>query len=271
MRKIGYSIKNNSPSLFLDISEAINSGFNHVELKLMSVRINKHLIADLADVISSYRPEISFSVHSPLNNVNIGSLNEKIRTSSVAKIVNSIKIANKLGVEFLVFHGGKIPQGNSREKVFVKKALDAQTQSIKEILDYCENFQLKCALENGYTTKDLGLVVNFNDFKFIIEKFPGINILVDIGHFRINSSLEEMELALDREIVNHIIAIHLHDNNKDYDEHLSLGEGSIMSERDHLEIILKKLPEKTIILENLCLDDANKSKNILLAYKLIQD
>ncbi|MHA1228474.1 MAG: sugar phosphate isomerase/epimerase family protein [Candidatus Hodarchaeales archaeon] len=270
MRKIGFSIKENNPSIVSDIDKAITSGFRHIEIKLLSQEDKKKLTKNLIDKITSHNPKISFSIHSPLQNVNIGALDEKIRVSSVEKIKSSIIIANEIGAEFVVFHGGKIPQGNSRAEFFVEKAIKAQIHSIDEILDFGKDCSVKCAVENGYTLKDLGLVVNFNDFKFLAQNFSNLSFLVDIGHFRINSSLKEMVLALDRKINHQIIAIHLHDNHKKKDDHLSLGEGSLLDEKNELKIILEKLHEKTVILENLCLKDAVKSKNRLLAYKLVK-
>ena len=58
------------------------------------------------DLVTSY--SIKTSIHAPLSDVNIASLNDSIRRASVEEIKNSIDLASKIDSETVVVHPGHI-------------------------------------------------------------------------------------------------------------------------------------------------------------------
>ena len=92
-----------------------------------------------------------------------------------------------------------------------------------------------------------------------------MTFLLDIGHFILNSPLRNLLKQLNNYSQLQFTAIHLHDNRRTYDAHLSLGEGVMMEEEEELRAIFKSLNTCPIIIECRSLDAALKTRNSLLS------
>ena len=83
MRRIDFTLQACSTTAIPDIKKALNAGFNHIELKWnksTTMKNQKKLISSLSK-LDWYR--VSLSLHTPLQGVNIGSLNEVERKQSI--------------------------------------------------------------------------------------------------------------------------------------------------------------------------------------------
>lgn len=166
------------------------------------------------DILDSYN--LKYTVHSPIININIASLNDAIKEASISEIKKSIDLANEINSDIVVVHPGSIP---FLGKDFKKEILDISKESIKEIGDYGKELGVHATIENmpeieGYIYKNI---------KELDELLTSLNMYMtlDIGH-AYNSGFSQNEMYFDS--IKHI---HISDNNGDYDSHYSLGEGSI--------------------------------------------
>ena len=107
------------------------------------------------------------------------------------------------------------------------------------IISYKEHGIL-IALENGYSLNDLGLLTSIDDMAHIAEFVDGLSFLLDIGHFILNSPLQNIRKQLENYPHLQFSAIHLHDNKQKADDHLSLGEGILLRQEKELKAILRK-------------------------------
>ena len=264
-RRIGFSLQASSTTIISDIKNAINAEFSHIELKwdnFTSQGDKNNLITNLFNINWH---GISLSIHTPLRKINIGSPMELERKKSLKSVMDAIQVAVGLKAEFIVYHAGKIPAGSPKDKKAKDKALHAQQQSINEIVSFCQEKRIVGALENGYTLTDIGLVTTIGDMANIAESVEGVTFLLDIGHFILNTPLRNIRKQLNNYPHLPFTAIHLHDNRRTRDEHLSLGEGVLMEEKVELKAILESLNTCPIIIECRSLAAALKTRNSLLS------
>jgi sugar phosphate isomerase/epimerase len=166
------------------------------------------------EILNSYN--LKYTVHSPILDLNIASLNNTISKCSINDVKKSIDLANKLNSEIVVVHPGTIP---FLARQFEKKVYNKSAESIKEIGDYAKDLGVLATIENmpnieGFIYKD---IVKLNDLLTSFEMY----MTLDIGH-AYTSGFSKNQIYFDS--IKHI---HLSDNFGSDDEHLALGEGSI--------------------------------------------
>lgn len=166
------------------------------------------------DILNSF--DLKYTIHSPIIDMNIASLNPSIRKGSICEIKHSLDLANKLDVDIVVVHPGKIPfLGQGMEDKIDKLNIDA----IRKIGEYADDLGVTAAVENmpdipGFTYTSL------NDIYNLLEDL-NMSMCLDIGHANTcNYDSDEMYSPL----VKHI---HVHDNLGDDDSHMSIGEGNV--------------------------------------------
>lgn len=157
-----------------------------------------------------------YTIHSPIIDINIASLNSAIRKSSINEIKNSIDLAVKLDCDICVVHPGKIP--------FLARGMEKQiypiaNQSIKEIGDYSKDCGVIAAVENMPNINEF-IYQNIHDLKEILEVY-GMYMTLDIGH---GNTCQYQADEMYYDIIKHI---HVHDNLADTDSHLGIGDGNI--------------------------------------------
>ncbi len=157
--------------------------------------------------------ELKISVHTPISDLNIASLNTPIRQETLNQIKNSIaKVSDYANL--CVIHPGYIsPMANH----CVDRALKKNNDALKFITNFAEDFGVTATVEN---------LVNVN---FLMGRFPeeiknmmneGIGFTFDVGHANTAHAIDDfLKMKIDH--------VHLHDNNGKDDEHLILGQGNI--------------------------------------------
>lgn len=268
MRKIGLTLQARSATLLPDIEKAIKAGFTHIELKWDNFTSQDDQGKLITHLFNIDWHGVSLSLHTPQQKVNIGSLTEVERKKSLKRVMDGIRVAVELKAEFIVFHAGKIPVGSPKDQKVKTKAIIAQQHSINEIMAFCQEQGIVGALENGFTLTDLGLVTTIDDMACVAESVMGATFVLDIGHFILNSPLENIRRQLNNYPHLQFTAIHLHDNKQTGDAHLSLGEGVIMRQEQELKAILKWLNTCPIIIECPSLTATLKARNVLLSLLL---
>ncbi len=152
-----------------------------------------------------------FTVHGPYNGINIASLKEDERKESIRAHKESMEKASELNALCYVLHSGKV---ESEGKIEEHRKLNLE--STYELLDFAKSIGLRVGVENG-EPRAKHLLTLPSDFKGL-----DLEIVLDIGHAFLSSSLDEFLSLKDR-----IIEIHFHDNDGSFDAHLSLDEGAI--------------------------------------------
>ncbi|MHA2176097.1 MAG: sugar phosphate isomerase/epimerase family protein [Candidatus Hodarchaeales archaeon] len=268
MHEIGISLLASSNTIVIDLEKAINEGFSHIELKWDNFTSHVEQEYTFTLLQSQDWENITLSLHTPLQNINIGSLSEIRRKQSISCIIKAIRIAEKLNTKFVVLHGGKIPVGIPRDQKTKEKAYLAQLKSIEEINLFCKERGVVIALENGYSIKDQGLLTTIDEMAQLNENVDGLSFILDIGHFIINNPLSDIQKQLKNHPHLHFSAIHLHDNNQNADDHLILGNGILLQRKEELKVILQSINNCPIIIENTLLNAALMTRTILLRFVL---
>ncbi|MDO5847962.1 MAG: sugar phosphate isomerase/epimerase [Methanobrevibacter sp.] len=203
---------------------------------------------DEIDVDSLESYNLKYSIHSPIVNINIASLNKAIRQASIDEIKKSIDLANKLDSDIVVVHPGSIP---FLGRDFEDHIYDLADEAIKELGAYGDDLGVKATIENMPAFEG-HMYQNMEKLNQTLEDFD-MFMTLDIGH-AYHSGHAPDEMYFDR--VKHI---HIHDNNGDDDAHYALGEGSI-----DLKRIIRKFEDKNYNgIYTIEVNDSDSVKNSL--------
>ena len=167
------------------------------------------------DMVESY--DLKYSIHSPFIDVNIASIQDKSRLSSIEQIKTSIDLANEIDAEAVVVHPGLI--SFLPNKYFRKEVIGIAEESIIELGQYGEDLGVMTTFENMPTFEGI-LYHDMNELNELLSS-NGLYMTLDVGH------ANHAGYSPDEMIFDTIKHVHIHDNFGDDDAHLSLGEGSI--------------------------------------------
>lgn len=166
------------------------------------------------DLLNSYN--FTYTVHSPIIDLNIASLNTAIQKTSINEIAKSIDVANELNSDVLVVHPGSIP-------FLARPYEDKILAKCRESLVICGNYGIDSGV--NITVENMPNIESFlyQDIKKLDELLVDLDMAMtlDVGHAATTGFLEN-QMYFDS--IKHI---HLSDNNHDNDMHYALGEGSI--------------------------------------------
>lgn len=213
--------------------------------------------------------------------MNLASKDEKILNLSREQAKRAIDLAEKIKAPLYSFHAGfrvdpeynKLGQKFNTDKITpYNQAFDIFIDSVKEILDYAQNKNIKLAIEPNVLA-EFNLINGKNELLLIceyweIEKlFKRVNsdnlgILLDLGHLKVTSNC----LNFDKDgfvdkVADKVFAIHIHDNDSKTDLHQNINEKSwalsVLKRKN-----FKKIP---IILESHLpdIEEIKKTSNLL--------
>ncbi len=175
----------------------------------------RHTDPDIGDILPSY--DIEITAHAPFSDLNIASLNERIRKESVSQICDAIRTTDRLCGHIVTIHSGRLsPLGLS----FEEQAKETNIKSIKEILGFSKDFDIRVCVEN--TPNFFGMLLNMpGDVQELQDAFGReLGFTFDIAHANTWKSIEGF---LDMVIDN----LHIHDNDGTDDIHMGIGNGNI--------------------------------------------
>ena len=204
---------------------------------------------ELRDLLPSY--DLHYSIHAPICDINIASISDPVRKASMKETLDTIKVANKLGIDRMTIHPGL--SSMSVHGIDYKYLAHAK-ESMKVLDDAQKEYGTSLAIENmpnSYfflcrTAAELDEIVGDTD----------LGICFDIGHANTTGQIDEMIDTFGKRIKN----IHIHDNNGDKDEHLTIGTGSI----DFCKVLKKlKFYDRNYVIESKNYDSAAESQSVL--------
>lgn len=197
---------------------------------------------------------LKYSVHSPIVDINIASLNKAMRKASIDEIKKAIDFANKLDSDIVVVHPGSIP---FLGKDFEDEIYALANSAIKELGEYGADLGITTTIENMPAFEGM-MYQNMEKLNQTLEAYD-MFMTLDIGH-AYHCGYSPSEMYFQR--VKHM---HVHDNNGDDDSHYGLGKGSI-----DLKQILNKFESKNYddayIIEVNDKDSVKKSLEFLKSY-----
>lgn len=234
---------------FEKVYKMVGKEFSHWEI----IGEGEHCLKDVSKKFFKLAPsyDMSYSVHVPMCDVNIASLNERIREDSVLETINNIDFAMEMQATSITFHPGNHPFSMPQLRA---KAVDASKRSLRTLDRIAEEYGAPLALENmpsmdfmlGRTTKEFGELIDGTNLKMCF----------DIGHANTMGEVDDFIKKYKDRFIN----IHIHDNHGKVDEHLTCGEGLIDFPK-----VLKKLKSYsgTYIIESRGFESAVGSKLFL--------
>jgi sugar phosphate isomerase/epimerase len=199
-----------------EVMEMVSKDFEHWEIFSEADGNVVKFSSRFNEIKSSYK--MSYSIHAAIGDINIGSLNDKIRKASVKEMIRTIDHANHMDIRTVTIHPG----------VYSMVMLDVKERSIMHAKRSLKKIE-KASKEYGVTVA----VENMPSFMFMMGKTPeeilhlidGTDLMIcfDIGHANTIGKVDECIDAFKGRIVN----IHIHDNMGKNDDHMTIGDGSI--------------------------------------------
>ena len=190
--------------------------FTHWEIVSEGEHYLPLVMRRLEAVAPSYK--VKFSIHAPITDVNIAALSDRMREAATMEIIATMEQAIQLKADTVTFHPGfqsmVTPGMESR-------AVEKAKRSIRTIDRLMNEFGIIAALENmpslkfmiGTGAKELNEMVDGTNMK----------ICFDIGHANTVNQIDEIIDLLGDRIKN----VHIHDNNGNNDDHMTIGDGKI--------------------------------------------
>ena len=216
MNRIGVSSPSFCAYPYEDVLEGISKMFSHWEIVSEADHYLPGIAVSLESLMGSYN--MTYSIHAPFNDVNIASLNESFRETSVIELIKVMNIAAELDIKTITIHPGMY-------SMVVSGLEERSIMAAKRSLRTLDRMAQECGVRL--------CVENMPGFKFFLgqtaeqlsELLDGTNLPVclDVGHANTTGQLNEIIDVLGNRIMN----VHIHDNDGKQDQHLTIGDGNI--------------------------------------------
>ena len=212
-----------------------------------------HSIVSNFDTFNELLPsyDLHYSVHAPICDINIASISGPIREASMKETLDTIKAANDLGIDRITVHPGL----SSMSVHGIEDRYIAYARQSMEVLDkVSKEYNVTLAIEN-MPNPFFFLGRKAEELAYIVEGTE-LGICFDIGHANTTGQIDAMIDTFGDRIKN----IHIHDNNGEKDEHLTIGKGKIDFKK-----VLSKLSfyDRNFVIESKTYDSAYESQSVL--------
>lgn len=213
-----------------------NAGIRHIELGSCH-----SYIEDIDELLKRY-PDVEFVIHNyfppPRDSfmMNLAAQDKIIRQQSLNICRRAIELCSYIGAEFYSFHPGfRIAGALGRDFSLSGKTIPYEeafrnfTRSLDEILSYAREHKIKVALENLEHKNDAYMMTRPSEFTSVLEMFPELFLLLDLGHLKIASrrlcfTMEEFISC----VHGRVIGVHVHENDSRSDLHLDPSKSELL-------------------------------------------
>jgi sugar phosphate isomerase/epimerase len=169
---------------------------------------------DLAEKLRGNGLEITF--HGPFMDLSPGGVDARIKEVTAERFSTTIQLAEIFRPETIVFHAGYEKwRFDGDADLWLKSSL----QTWRPLVNAAEEVGVTLVLENVYEETPDSIATLLSEMGS-----PRFRFCLDTGHHNIFS---QVPLSFWIETLGkHLSEIHLHDNHREMDEHLPIGEGS---------------------------------------------
>lgn len=194
---------------------------------------------------------MSFQVHAPMSDVNIGSVYEPMRLHALDEIRDVIDRCRKLEISLVTVHPGFV---NGIAFLNRSKALEMTKVSVKKIAEISREHSVAVVIENLPTGIN-ATCTTASDLLSVVEG-TGLQICFDMGHANTAGQLDQFLLHVDK-----FGNVHLHNNSGDFDEHSKIDDGTA----DLRKVVqsLRRTYRGNIVIEATDLESGVESKKVL--------
>lgn len=206
---------------FLDFATQLRVKFVEIKMDeayLVSALFETKHRKTIKDTIKSFN--FKYSVHAPYIDINLASMNPTLRKASEKTILKSIAFAADINAKMVVSHVGRLSR--DYPKRMITQSLKNTIPCLRKLTNASENHGIIFTIENDHRSNDQVLAGYPEQLMQLIQKV-GCKFTFDIGHA---NTLARIKTFIDA-LAEHIVNVHLHDNDCEQDTHLSLGKGNI--------------------------------------------
>lgn len=165
----------------------------------------------------SHSYDLEYSVHAPLSDINIGSLNPSLRAASLNEVLLAIGCCRRMGIDLITVHPGFISPLGQLDRGSV---MSETRRSVREIDRASSENGVVVALEN-MPRMPITTCTEPVELLSLVEG-TSLRICFDIGHAHTNGNIDDFVKHWSR-----FANVHIHDNDGSSDQHLAIGEGKI--------------------------------------------
>ena len=167
----------------------------------------------LADIL--HQNELEITLHGPFMDLSPGGVDRKVKEVTLNRFTKVMELARYFKPKTIVFHPGYEKwkfDGN------VKLWLESSLQTWKPLVEKAEKMGSVLAIENVFEETP-------DSIQNLLEEIdsPYLRFCFDTGHHHVFSKAP-FSIWLGA-LGRYLIEVHLHDNHKEMDEHLPVGEG----------------------------------------------
>jgi len=212
---IGASSTNFSAQNIEDTLREVSKEFELWEIFAEGEHYLPYVLKRFAAVAPSY--DMKYSIHAPISDMNIASLNERMREASTLEMMATMEQAIEIDVNVVTIHPGMYSMTVPGQE---QKSIEKAKRSLRTLDRVTAEFGIKMAVENmpsfrfflGRRAEELMELIDGTDMR----------ICFDIGHANTTGEADNIIDLLGDRIAN----IHVHDNMGDNDDHMTIGDGS---------------------------------------------
>lgn len=191
--------------------------------------------------------DLQYSAHAPMSDINIGSLNQRMREAALQELIAGLGAAHRMGMDPYTVHPGFMtPLGF----VSQDKVREVVRHSLRRLEKVSLDLGVRVAVEN-MPRFPFSMATTPPDLVHLIEGLE-VGICLDIGHANTMGLLPDFLRLRDR-----VINVHIHDNVGEMDQHLPIGKGTV-----DFKAALRGLTgyQGRYVIESKGLEDAEESK-----------
>lgn len=163
------------------------------------------------------KKELQTTIHAPFMDLSPGGVDRKVRKATIERLNQTIDVATIFHPQMIVFHPGY-------NKWFfdgkVNLWLDNSVKTWEPLVKKAEALGMDLAIENIFEEDPSGL-----EKLMAALHSPHFNFCFDTGHFNLFSTTT-MRHWFDI-LGKYLKEVHLHDNFKETDDHLPIGDGNV--------------------------------------------
>ncbi len=206
---------------FLDFATQLKVKFVEVKMDepyLLSVLFKTKRRKAINDIMESF--SLKYSVHAPYIDINLACMNQTLRKASEKTILKSIAFAADINAKMVVSHVGRLSR--DYPKRMITQSLKNAIPCLRNLTKASKNHGIVFTIENDHKSNDQVLAGYPEQLMLLIQEAE-CKFTLDVGHANTLTRIENFMGTL----AEHIVNVHLHDNNGEQDTHLSLGKGNI--------------------------------------------